>query len=188
MPIHSGLYSTPGPSVLPRVAYYGLGAETIPVQAYLQGATIYRDLLNNAASNISAGGLSVFGTSYEVWGTAHGPLKKTEEMLNHYVLTNFKLALGAKPGPSNVNLIVDGDDPNTAPPGGAPTGHNPANQVNNWPEAGDNHGDSGKCEGFCDGHAQWIKRSDLDYVEDFSNDNDLYHVKVPGQGWTTYNY
>lgn len=185
---HPGVYDcpstqnyirTPGPNVLPRQAYYT--DTTPPVPAYLQGATIYRDLLNNAASNIAVGGASIYGTSYEVWGTAQGK-KKTEEMLNHYSLSNFKLAIGARPGPSNVNLIVDGDDP-----GSNLAGHNPANTMNNWPESGDNHGDAGKCEGFCDGHAQWIKRSDLDYVEDFSNDGDSYHVNVGGQ-WTTYSY
>jgi prepilin-type N-terminal cleavage/methylation domain-containing protein len=170
----------PGGNVLARQAYY-TATESPALPASLKNNTmIYRDLLNNAPSNIRVGGTdaSIEGTSYEVWGTAQGK-KKTESMIDHYSLNSYKGHIGVRPGPSNVNLIVDGDDP-----GSTTTAHNPANVTQNWPDAGDNHGSAGKCEGFCDGHAQWIKRSDLDAVEDLSGDGDSIHVLVNGI-WTT---
>ncbi len=169
----------PSSTILPRVAYYTT-TESPKMPASLANINVFRDLLDNAPSNIRVGGsdASINGTSYEVWGTASGQ-KKTEQMVDHYSLTSYKGHIGMKPGPSQVNLIVDGDDP-----GSTTTAHNPANVTQNWPDAGDNHGSAGKCEGFCDGHAQWIKRADLDNVEDISNDGDSVHVLVNGI-WTT---
>ena len=58
--------------------------------------------------------------------------------------------LGSHMGPSQVFMIADGDDnkgdPNTQP----------GNINNNWPDAGDNHGTTGTCMEFCDGHASFI--------------------------------
>jgi hypothetical protein len=40
-------------------------------------------------------------------------------------------------------LITDADDPGFS------------NDCNNWPDAVNNHGDTGACVGFCDGHAEF---------------------------------
>jgi hypothetical protein len=96
------------------------------------------------------------GTSYEVFGTLGklptdlGYRKKSERNINSRVYVNYEKGLGAKMSPSRMLLIADGDDnkddPNTSP----------LNKINNWPEAGNNHGAAGACLSFCDGHAEFI--------------------------------
>ena len=49
--------------------------------------------------------------------------------------------------PSEVYLLVDFDDD----PNGGGT-------HNNWPDAGNNHGEEGLNAGFLDGHAEWQRR------------------------------
>jgi prepilin-type N-terminal cleavage/methylation domain-containing protein len=86
------------------------------------------------------------GTSYEIFGVFSGNgTKKTERSLTGYVNTLYQA--GTRPGPSRIILMVDGDD--TAAVGGS--------LHNNWPDRDNNHGASGTCMNFCDGHAEFIK-------------------------------
>lgn len=115
---------------------------------------VLRDLVDNAVNNTAN------GTSYEIFGTmgdkAPGTsdrvgVKKTQMSVNSKVLTIYRDAIGMAPGASRILLFLDGDDQ-----GAEGTG----SKNNNWPEADNNHGATGTCMNFCDGHAQWIKRSD----------------------------
>jgi prepilin-type N-terminal cleavage/methylation domain-containing protein len=99
------------------------------------------------------------GTSYEIFGTFDG-MKKTEKNLASFTIKDYTPHIGMKPGPSLVNLFLDGDD--TAGAQGSPH--------NNWPDPEDNHGAAGTCMDFCDGHASWIKRSD--YLEVINTSQD----------------
>lgn len=137
---------------------------------WLKGTIVYLDLCNNAQTKNAVTPTSVCGTSYEIFGTADG-MKKTENMLNDFTLQNYKYHIGVKPGPSQVNLFLDGDDTG----GGA----DPQNPNNNWPDPGNNHGAAGTCMGFCDGHAMWIKTINYDQVMDLSQDGDTIHVPGP---------
>ena len=83
---------------------------------------------------------------------AKGSIKKTEKTLNSKVITKYSAALGSKPGPTDIMLVLDGDD--TA-------GEAQGRTHNNWPDPEDAHGAEGTCMNFCDGHTQWIKRSNL---------------------------
>lgn len=137
---------------------------------WLTGANIYIDLCNNAQTKNAITPTSACGTSYEVFGTADS-MKKSEKMLASYALKNYHHYIGMKPGPSRVILFLDGDDTG----GGA----DPQNQNNNWPDPGNNHGASGTCMSFCDGHAQWIKTQNYDDVMDTSQDDDIIHIPGP---------
>ena len=113
----------------------------------LTGQKVYTDLTDNAV-NIKR----TEGTSYEVFGTYDG-MKKTEQSLASFQIKQYKPRLGLKPGPSLVNLFVDGDD----------TSGTLGSTHNNWPDPDNNHGAAGTCMGFCDGHASWIRR--IDYLD-----------------------
>lgn len=152
---------------------------TPPTEAYvpaarlplwLQGQSIYIDLCNNAQTKNAITPTSACGTSYEIFGTADD-MKKTENMLATYSLKNYNHHIGMIPGPSQVMLFLDGDDTG----GGA----DPANPNNNWPDPGNNHGATGTCMNFCDGHAQWIKTANYDDTIDTSQDGDTIHVPGP---------
>jgi prepilin-type N-terminal cleavage/methylation domain-containing protein len=107
------------------------------------------------------------GTSYEIFGTFDG-IKKTERSVGTFTLTKYVGHIGMRPGPSAINLFLDGDDK------GSNT--NDLNPNNNWPDPGNNHGTAGTCMGFCDGHAQWIKLINfLDVMNTSSDGNDLGH-------------
>ncbi|HEY4416872.1 MAG TPA: prepilin-type N-terminal cleavage/methylation domain-containing protein [Verrucomicrobiae bacterium] len=182
---HPGVFDCPAtqnyirttPAFKPKDAIY-TGSD---IPSYLKNVTIWADLLKNAPANIAVNSSCiVYGTSYEVWGVVQG-WTKSEQFLNGYTLKSYKGHIGIKPGPSNVNLFVDGDDPGSPPGSG---GTNPYNVTGNWPDAGDNHGTAGQCQVFCDGHAQWVKRDDLDAVQNLSADGDSIHVLVNGT-WTT---
>jgi prepilin-type N-terminal cleavage/methylation domain-containing protein len=109
------------------------------------------DLVDNAVNK------ETFGTSYEIFGTfndaspAETPktLKKTESNVNGKVDKKYTGGLGFRPGASQVLMFLDADD---SASDGLGSAHN------NWPDPGDNHGATGTCMNFCDGHAQWIKR------------------------------
>ncbi len=168
---HSGVFDCPCTQNYIRT--------TPPTQAYvpqaklptwLAGTSIYIDLCNNAQTKNAITTTSACGTSYEVFGTADG-LKKTENMVASFALKNYNHHIGMKPGPSQINLILDGDDTG----GGA----DPQNPNNNWPDPGNNHGARGTCMGFCDGHAQWIRTQNYDDVIDTSADGDTIHVPGP---------
>jgi hypothetical protein len=120
--------------------------------------TYVQDLTDNAINH------ETFGTSYEVFGTMSGPkqsdgsfpaLKKTEKSVNSKAIEKYPPALGNRRGPSNILLFLDADDTHAE--------GNLGSTINNWPDPEDNHGATGTCMNFCDGHAQWIKR--LDYLK-----------------------
>lgn len=110
------------------------------------------DLFDNALN------LSLNGTSYEVFGalpklptedTAPAGRKKTEKSISGREYLNFTAMKGAKMSPANISLVADGDDNKDDPL------TQPGNKINNWPEAGNNHGATGACIQFCDGHASF---------------------------------
>jgi len=115
-------------------------------------ATYVYDLHDNAVNH------DTFGTSYEIFGTFGDKagsdnisLKKTEATVNSKAIKIYSGAFGVRPGPSQVLLFLDADDSASS---GLGSSHN------NWPDPEDNHGATGTCMNFCDGHAQWIKRYD----------------------------
>lgn len=176
-PTHPGVFDCPSTQNYIRISpatQADVPAARLPT--WLQGATIYIDLCNNAQDKNAITPTSACGTSYEVFGTADG-MKKTEKMLNGFTLKNYNHHIGMKPGPSQVCLFLDGDDTG----GGA----NAQNPNNNWPDPGNNHGASGTCMNFCDGHAQWIKTINYDDVMDTSQDGDVIHVPGANGVYTT---
>jgi prepilin-type N-terminal cleavage/methylation domain-containing protein len=110
------------------------------------------DLVDNAINR------KANGTSYEIFGTFSG-VKKTEKTVNSRANTLY--AAGTVPGPTRVLLFLDADDTSTT---GMGSSHN------NWPDPEDNHGETGTCMNFCDGHAQWIKRKNYIEVVNLSQD------------------
>ncbi len=56
--------------------------------------------------------------------------------------------LGKLRGPSTTILIVDMDKDSSSDP----------NKMNNWPDAGNNHGSAGSNMAFADGHVEWVPR------------------------------
>ncbi len=114
------------------------------------------DLCNNAINR------KTFGTSYEIWGVIGGDagIKKTERTLASYTVKSYKGALGAVPGPTQVLLMLDGDD----------TSGSVGSTHGNWPDPEDNHGAIGTCMNFCDGHAEFIKRNRYIEVINLSQD------------------
>jgi len=115
---------------------------------------VLRDLVDNAVNNTANGtSYGIFGTMSELLQGASSPvsIKKTQASVNAKSLTIYNQALGIRPGASRILLFLDADDT-------APEGLGSSHQ--NWPDPEDNHGATGTCMNFCDGHAQWIKRSD----------------------------
>ena len=132
---------------------------------WLKGKTVYVDLCNNAQTKTAITPTSCCGTSYEVFGSADG-LKKTDSMLSIYTLKDYVNHIGMRPGPSRVNLFLDGDDTG----GGA----DPLNPHNNWPDPGNNHGAAGLCMNFCDGHAEWVQTINyLDVINTSQDGNEV---------------
>ncbi len=131
------------------------------------GGVVLRYLCGNATSSKSA------GTSYEVFGnftlrmtgTAINT-KKKEDTVNAFTIGAYTPALGLKPGPSRVFVIMDADDTsNVVDP----------NDLNNWPDSStDNHGAAGANFSFCYGHAQWVKQSK--FLEVWNVGQDSYRV------------
>lgn len=123
---------------------------------------VLRDLVDNAVNNTAN------GTSYEIFGTmaqllnggATVSLKKTQTSVNSKVVTKYTDAIGMSPGASRILLFLDGDD----------TGGGLGSSHNNWPDKDNNHGETGTCMNFCDGHAQWVKRTDYLRVVNTSQD------------------
>ena len=117
------------------------------------------------------------GTSYEIFGTMAQLLsdgkttvqvKKTESSVNSKAVSKYKEELGSKPGPTQILLMLDGDD--TPPAGGESGPISGGSKHNNWPDPEDNHGKEGTCMNFTDGHAQWVKRVDYMRVKNLSQD------------------
>lgn len=132
-----------------------------PTTSTYSGKQYITDLLDNAKDNKAT------GTSYECFGTfsvaisgVPVPTKKAEKSVGSF--TTFVeaqytgLAPGTKPGASRIFLLFDGDDDSR-------TG-----DVNNWPDSADNHGAPGANFTFCDGHAEWVKRQNYDFVRNIS--------------------
>ena len=125
--------------------------------------TYVYDLLDNAVNH------ETFGTSYEIFGTMGGvdsggnniTIKKTESSANAKAIQKFSGNFGTRPGPSRILLFLDADDSGSE---GLGSSHN------NWPDPEDNHGATGTCMNFCDGHAQWVKRIDYLNVLNLSQD------------------
>ena len=130
---------------------------------YSQETYVY-DLTDNAVNKTAN------GTSYEIFGTmgdllADGSsvsVKKNESSINAKVITRYSQALGVRPGPTQILLVLDADDTGSD---GLGSTHN------NWPDPEDNHGAAGTCMTFCDGHAQWVKRVDYLRVLNISQDS-----------------
>lgn len=129
------------------------------------------DLINNAKN------LSLNGTSYEVFGTlpklptdSVRGRKKTERSVQGRDYFTYTPMKGAKMGPSQVFMIVDGDDSASDPL------TQPGNYYNNWPDPGNNHGARGTCMEFCDGHAAFIPlRKFLETWNTGQDSNDTGH-------------
>lgn len=133
------------------------------------GEVIISDLTDNAKSP------KANGTSYEVFGVykdntvSPGPfIKKTQQSINNFQLTSggaagTGLPVGTRPGAAQIFVFTDGDDPAAIID---------PNDINNWPDSmTDNHGADGQNFTFCDGHAEWVKRSRFDFVWSLSNDS-----------------
>jgi len=125
---------------------------------------VLRDLVDNAVNNTAN------GTSYEIFGTMgeqivgtsdRAAVKKTQSSVNSHLLTKYREAIGMTPGASRTMLFLDGDDTGAEGTGSA---------HNNWPDKDNNHGETGTCMNFCDGHAQWIKR--IDYLRTLNTSQD----------------
>ena len=137
----------------------GNGPNLFPQGQYLD------DLTDNAANTtINRDSYEVFGTLNELPAESQGR-KKTEKNIQGRQIYNYTPMKGSKVGPSQVFMIADGDDtasdPNTSP----------QNKINNWPEAGNNHGASGSCMEFCDGHASFIPIRQFLEVWDIGQDS-----------------
>jgi prepilin-type N-terminal cleavage/methylation domain-containing protein len=117
---------------------------TAPYGQYLQ------DLTDNAVN------LESTGTSYEVFGVFSASpgeslgRKKTEREVLVHKIYNYTPYVGTSPGPTAFFLMMDADDTSSLP------NAQPNNPYNNWPDPGNNHGKSGTCANFCDGHAEFI--------------------------------
>ncbi len=130
-----------------RVITHAIGSKSV-------FETVIRGLLDNAPNGRAVGE----GHSYEYQGTI-GDKKKTENLVAGYTIQKLKGWAGVKPGPARVLLLHDADD-------GKPTG------VNNYPDAGDNHGATGCNILFCDGHAEWVSQKNYLLVWNISQDTD----------------
>ncbi len=133
------------------------------------GALTPVDLCNNGPGPKSP------GTSYECFGNftdySSGKgvaTKKKESTVNSFVLYNYVGHKGERPGPSQIFLITDADDVTDAID---------KSDINNWPDsATDNHGSSGQAFVFCDGHAEFVKRTRFDHVWNMSHDSNVDHT------------
>jgi prepilin-type N-terminal cleavage/methylation domain-containing protein/prepilin-type processing-associated H-X9-DG protein len=118
-----------------------------------------------------------YGTSYEVFGFMNyhrdspsftmipvggqmakvGGVRKTVSSVQTYVhmFDTFGLK-GTVPGPSQIWLIPDGDDPY------------PGRQ--NYPDPVNNHGETGSNVLYCDGHVAWIPEKNHLYAYELSQD------------------
>jgi hypothetical protein len=126
------------------------------------------DLANNSINKESN------GDSYELFGNLSGGRgKKSEKNVGAFEIKYYAAALGARPGPAAIFLIMDADDPKDD---GTST---PSNAVNNWPEEGNNHGAAGTQANFCDGHAEWIPRKKFAHIWNLGQDPNPSFVPPP---------
>jgi prepilin-type N-terminal cleavage/methylation domain-containing protein/prepilin-type processing-associated H-X9-DG protein len=108
------------------------------------------------------------GLGYEVMGLFTGSgistPKKTEQTTSSHRIKNSPQWLGTKVSPSTVFLMVDADRGSVDPVVFA----KPNNS--NFPDPEDNHGKDGANINFCDGHAEFVKRTQWLDVWDLSQD------------------
>jgi prepilin-type N-terminal cleavage/methylation domain-containing protein len=108
------------------------------------------------------------GLGYEVMGcltgSGVGGLKKTEQLVSSHTIRNSPQWLGQKQSPSSVFLMSDADNGSVEPVVFA----QPKNS--NFPDPEDNHGKDGGIMNFCDGHAEFVKRTKWLDVWDLSQD------------------
>jgi prepilin-type processing-associated H-X9-DG protein len=123
-----------------------------------------------------AGDITKAGTSYELFGfmnytentqnsteirlgasryNVKGVRKNLSTIQSYTHMYNTFGLRGTLPGPSRIWLIVDGDE-------------RPGHQ--NYPDANNNHGDAGGNVSFCDGHVEWIRRSEYVFRYELSQD------------------
>jgi prepilin-type N-terminal cleavage/methylation domain-containing protein/prepilin-type processing-associated H-X9-DG protein len=127
----------------------------ILVAQYNQPSTlIIKGLYDNAPNGKAAGE----GISFEIQGAwSHTSTKKTQQRVLAYRNKNTVGWVGSAPGPTRIFLLYDADD-------GKPSGSN------NYPDPCDNHGADGANFLFCDGHAEWVKRSNYILTWNISED------------------
>lgn len=134
------------------------------------GTEITLDLLRLAPStpvNDPAFGGQIYpGVSYEIFGRFSNG-KKTEKTVVNYTIKNYAKAIGSKPGPSAVMLMVDKDNNTPARP----------DKQSNYPNKGDNHDDVGGDMNFCDGHAAFVKTKDWNRTWNISQDTNYDETK-----------
>lgn len=124
------------------------------------GRLILRDLLDFGRTKKDP------GHSYEIYAYMNYTVKKTEHSVQNHA--HRYRAFGLKDvvaGPSKIWLFVDADD-------------GPQGTLNNYPDKIDNHGDSGSNAAFCDGHAEWIRRSE--FVERYELSQDEGRTRPEG--------
>jgi prepilin-type N-terminal cleavage/methylation domain-containing protein/prepilin-type processing-associated H-X9-DG protein len=131
------------------------------------GQTYVTDLFNNGEDKNSR------GTSYECFGSWNGVVgttvygKKTEKSVNAFTLTTDAkyngLGPGAKPGPTRIYLLHDGDDITLD------------RDRENYPDPTDNHGVAGGNMSFCDGHAEFISQKRYDFVRNANGNGTELH-------------
>lgn len=129
-----------------------------------------------------------FGSSYEVFGfmgynqgqisrfkigneifETQGVRKTFQTVQTYQRKSTAMNMMGAIPGPSRIWLILDGDEASTE---GA---------VNNFPDTGDNHDSGGANVSFCDGHVEWVPRSDYIISYEISQDENRGPLEPEGQ-------
>ena len=99
-----------------------------------------------------------YGLSYEVFGLFTAPglsnPKKTENRINGFqIRSDHPTLANRRPGLSGVFLMVDADT------GGGDPVVLSKNGNSNFPDQEDNHGKDGSNMSFCDGHAEFVKRT-----------------------------
>lgn len=139
-----------------------------------------RDVLQDLAEAAEHGRDDTGGHSFEVWGWFDGRVKYLDgTVIDGYQVGTIPQQLGLRPEddyylfwawspdastthvvkrhgvvrtPAKVNLILDNDQG----PGWDPSGEV---NVNNWPDASDNHAPYGLNIGYLDGHVAWQDRN-----------------------------
>ena len=118
------------------------------------GVTTYRDLQNQCHGDRES---KVYknGHSYEFFGYYQLD-PKTGAALPDFPNPGYirKSPKTVQVGPTRSVIILDADDP----------GSIPGNDVNNCPDAVNNHGAKGWNWGFADGHAEWVTRQKTSHM------------------------
>jgi prepilin-type N-terminal cleavage/methylation domain-containing protein/prepilin-type processing-associated H-X9-DG protein len=129
-----------------------------------------------------------FGSSYEVFGfmgynqgqisrfkigeeifETQGVRKTFQTVQTYQRKSAVMNMVGAIPGPSRIWLILDGDEASTE------------DAVNNYPDTGDNHYSGGANVSFCDGHVEWVPRSDYIRSYEISQDENRGPLQIDEQ-------